>query len=331
MLMDGFWAIPFICLFMINAVNATYINEIMYNPIGDDNNKEYVEVYLSDELDLRNFTISDSSSSDSLKLLKEGVGDYALITEDGFDASGLDVAIYSAGARIGNGLNNKGDEVTLKDRRGNTVDKVIYTGRKEGFALCKENGFKECEPTPGEKNILSDISAEKDSPKITNDPKVNKSEYAPESSNMNESYLTINKANEDARFGDIIKINLDIYKGGSNKNSIRVFISDGSRIVSEETKFNIYGKFVNLSLVAPVLIKKTCDENSWLIDYIIVAEGLDARAEKEIKIGCDETTDKKDIENLAGREKVSFYSFSFVLIMLIIFLLFKRMKNDNFI
>ncbi len=330
MLMKGFLAILFICLFMANAVNATYINEIMYNPIGDDNNKEYVEVYLSDEVDLRNFTIADSSSSDSLNLLKEGGGNYALIVEDGFDASGLDVAIYSVGASIGNGLNNKGDEITLKDKNGDIVDKITYSGGKESLALCKESDFKECEPTPGKKNILNEILAEKDSPKITNDLKVNRSEYMSENSNENKSYLIINKVSEGAKFGDIIKIDLYVYKGASKKNSIKVFVSDGSRTVSEETKFNVYGKFINLSLVVPVLLKGNCDKNAELIDYSIVIEGLDARAEKEIKIGCDETTDTGDVKNFAGKERVVFYSFSFVLIILIIFLMYKRMKNDHF-
>ena len=33
---------------MINIASALRINEIMYNPEGEDNNKEYVEIYSKD-------------------------------------------------------------------------------------------------------------------------------------------------------------------------------------------------------------------------------------------------------------------------------------------
>ncbi|MBT6995395.1 hypothetical protein HN953_02100, partial [Candidatus Woesearchaeota archaeon] len=43
------------------------ITEIMYNPEGSDNNKEYLEIYT--DLNLENYTIKDLYSQDTLTLI----------------------------------------------------------------------------------------------------------------------------------------------------------------------------------------------------------------------------------------------------------------------
>lgn len=105
------WVLGLI-LFSSVVLAEVRINEIMYDPSGSDNNKEFVEVY-SNEGDLSGWVIGDESSNDSLILLKQGTGDYYLIVEEGFDYSSLSCSIYSAGAAIGNGLDNDGEVISL--------------------------------------------------------------------------------------------------------------------------------------------------------------------------------------------------------------------------
>ncbi len=105
------------------------ITEIMYNPIGSDNNREFIEIYLGKNISLENYTIADSSSSDSLHILSHGKGhesSYALIVEDGFDYSNMECAVYGAGPTIGNSLNNNKDEIRLYNKEGKLVAFASY-------------------------------------------------------------------------------------------------------------------------------------------------------------------------------------------------------------
>jgi len=87
----------------------------MYNPPGNDNTKEFVEIYADYTLpNLTGFVIGDLSSNDTLTL----VGDfkpskYALIVEENASINNPSVSMYSAGKTIGNGLGNSGDTIFL--------------------------------------------------------------------------------------------------------------------------------------------------------------------------------------------------------------------------
>lgn len=135
------------------------INEIMYDPEGTDNNKEFVEIYSENEIDLSDFMIGDSSSNDSLTLLQHYDSDYYLITEEGFNISGIEASVYSAGAAIGNNLNTE-DSLYLYHKDGQLVelvDNLSYTDACEsGYSLEYSNGNLFCSfylgGTPGKPN-----------------------------------------------------------------------------------------------------------------------------------------------------------------------------------
>ena len=106
----------------MNQSNAiTVINEVMYNPEGSDNNKEFIEIYSDEIYDFSDYIIEDSSSNDILKLVKSSNSSYSLIVEDGFDYSNIDASIYTVGATIGNDLNNDNDIIILR----NNESKII--------------------------------------------------------------------------------------------------------------------------------------------------------------------------------------------------------------
>ncbi|MBW2996509.1 lamin tail domain-containing protein [Candidatus Woesearchaeota archaeon] len=109
------------------VVADVVINEVMYNPSGDDNNLEYVEVYSDGFVNLTEWIIEDSGSSDVLAAVQYYDNNYSLIVEEGYDYSGLNASVYSAGATIGNNLNNDGDLVVLKDSSGSIIDAMTYS------------------------------------------------------------------------------------------------------------------------------------------------------------------------------------------------------------
>jgi hypothetical protein len=102
------------------------INEIMYNPSGNDNNLEFVEIISSTYLNLTGWTIGDLSSNDSLVLLQYKNSEYGIIVEEGYNYSGCNASVYSAGATIGNNLNNDFDSVFLYDNEKNLIATAQY-------------------------------------------------------------------------------------------------------------------------------------------------------------------------------------------------------------
>ena len=103
------------------------INEIMYNPEGNDNNKEFIEIFFDEAVNLTGYYIEDSKSKDMLESLYYHNGSYALIVEEGFDYNGINASIYSVGATIGDNLNNNGDIIILRDGNENILDIVSYS------------------------------------------------------------------------------------------------------------------------------------------------------------------------------------------------------------
>ena len=142
--------------FSISYVSAYLnINEVMYNPEGSDNNKEFVEIYSDEEVNLSEYVIGDSSSNDSLSLLQYYDSDYYLIVEEGFNFSGIEVSVYSAGVTIGNNLNT--DDFLFLYYNGSLVYNMSYVDDcLEGYSLEYFDGGYYCSfylgGTPGRGN-----------------------------------------------------------------------------------------------------------------------------------------------------------------------------------
>ena len=156
--------VKLICLFLfcfMVDVEAIIITEIMYDPEGKDNNKEYIEVYTEDRLDY--YILEDLSSVDTLQLERLVNSSYSLIVEEGFNHSGINATIYTVGKTIGNGLNNQRDLLLLRDTSSKIVDAVLYShkegGSGNGMALCRGNeAFYECFSSPGEVDYGREIN-----------------------------------------------------------------------------------------------------------------------------------------------------------------------------
>jgi len=152
-----------ISLLLINTVYAISINEIMYNPEGEDNNKEYIEIYFENYINLTNYKILDLSSEDILKEIKFINSSYALIIEEEFDYNNINASIYSVGKTIGNNLNNEEDFIIIKNPNNTIIDALHYYSEWGAYgnkdSICKINNiWKECATTPGYLNSEKIIS-----------------------------------------------------------------------------------------------------------------------------------------------------------------------------
>ena len=146
---------------LLQITHGAQINEVMYNPPGLDNNKEFIEIYLDNNESLENWIIADSSSNDTLVLLTYINSSYALIVESGYEYEISDVSYYSVGATIGNNLNNDQDSVFLYNLNHELIDSIEYDGsiaNDNGFTLEYYNGSgyesTTVGGTPGEKNSI---------------------------------------------------------------------------------------------------------------------------------------------------------------------------------
>jgi hypothetical protein len=104
----------------------------MFNPVGSDNNQEFIEIYGTNNLS--NYIIGDLSSNDSLVLLNfYPNSNYSIIVEEDFNFSFLNCSVYSVGSTIGNGLSNSEDTIFLFFNN-SLIDFVSYETLEEGYS-----------------------------------------------------------------------------------------------------------------------------------------------------------------------------------------------------
>ncbi|MGC9334028.1 MAG: lamin tail domain-containing protein [Anaerolineae bacterium] len=107
------------------------INEIEYDPPGDDNNCEWIELYNNTvaAIDVTGWTIEDNTSSDILPELLLPAGGFAVVaasTKFYDNYPSFDGTVVILDSYLGNGLSNTGDRLYLKDADGFLVDALSY-------------------------------------------------------------------------------------------------------------------------------------------------------------------------------------------------------------
>jgi len=96
-----------IFIFLMHISNGLMINEIMYNPNEEDNNKEFIEIFSYPAINLSDYIVSDNDSNDTLILFYfNDNSNYSLIVEDEYLIKTNNASIYKIGATIGNGLSS---------------------------------------------------------------------------------------------------------------------------------------------------------------------------------------------------------------------------------
>jgi len=103
-----------------------------------------------------------------------------------------------------------------------------------------------------------------------------------------------------AKFGQTIRVKVDIYKGDTTKTSISIRIEDNNgNKLSKETKTNAYQKYMNYILTLPVQIKPNCGYDYEDGTYKLIIEGLGEMDSENIEIEgitkdlCEKTSIEK--------------------------------------
>lgn len=150
-------------LFSVSNVQAVTINEIMANP--SDERNEWVEIYNRENqtLNLSEWVIGDENSNKTFPNASATNATYFLLVGENANMSEItenDTAYFRTDGKIGNGLRNSGENVTIYNST-EVVDTVSYPSFSayEGYSWANMgNGswFYCVMPTPGESNTQTE-------------------------------------------------------------------------------------------------------------------------------------------------------------------------------
>lgn len=273
----------FVILFSVQVLAETRINEAMYNPKGKDNYKEFVEIYSDNSIDLQNYTISDGDSEDVLVKISNVSSNYALIVEKDYILDiPENVALYSAGAAIGNGL-SENDKLTLYDNQKSEVVSMQIFKIDEGYSLEYFNGdyYKSMDinGTPGYENSIKEIPEEIASEvpeNMTEEPIINPNQ---------DSVIEIKSIPNIIKFGDNISVEVSVYRGSTAKYAVYFYIGkDNTTKITDRLSEHASKKYSNYTFNYSVQLKDNCDDKYEEGKYYIFISGLEKEISQEIEI-----------------------------------------------
>ena len=93
-----------------------------------------------------------------------------------------------------------------------------------------------------------------------------------------------------AKFGDMVDIVVNVYKGNTTKSSVDVWIENSAGTKIAKANLNVYEKFSNQTVTVPLQINPNCDGNYANGSYVVRTEGLDAQDYGELKIEGQSTS-----------------------------------------
>ncbi|MDD5133407.1 MAG: lamin tail domain-containing protein [Candidatus Nanoarchaeia archaeon] len=288
----------FIILFSSTVLAELRINEVVYNPLGKDNYKEFVEIYSDEPINLTNWTISDGDSEDILKKLNDIDSNYALIVETDYILNiPENVALYSAGASIGNGL-SEDDKVTLYDSYKKEIASMQIFKIDEGYSLefFENNYYKSLNlnGTPGSENSIKEIPKEEPEEEIENE---SSEEEKVDTTNLDqESTIEITKYPEKIGFGENISIEINVYRGSTAKYAVYFYVGkDNKTLITNKISEHARIKYMNYTFNFTIPLKSNCKDKYEPGKYYIFVEGLELKENKEIEVSED--THCKTLEN----------------------------------
>ncbi|MDP3916974.1 MAG: hypothetical protein Q8Q42_01660 [Nanoarchaeota archaeon] len=278
--------VMFIFLLCSIFVNAE-ITEIMYNPEGNDNNREYVEVIFDEGMSMDGWTIKDHTHQDLLLLIEgDGNSRINLIVEEAYSAdyfNDLDfslISVYSVGAAIGNGLSNSGDEVMIYNLDDELVDSASYSSdlaNGDGNALCfNSEGYYSCVPSPGMENDETSDDFKDEENKTYFDYPANESEKINESDN---GYIRIESIENSDEGCSNLNVRLSLWNNRNKKEEVNIYV-----LGVDVSSSLIINPQEGQSVEIPVA---TCNEFTHPEEgeRVVVAEGFGEKDMKLIWIG----------------------------------------------
>jgi hypothetical protein len=206
-----------LALALLPAANGLRINEVMYNPVLDDNYFEWVELYADESFDFNNATISDSAYTDEIMCCSANcslnrTGYILIIDKD--SKTGFPDALCVDDNLIGNGLGNSGDSITIR-KNGEVIDSMSYdasfaNGNNHSLELLNGSWLESIAEggTPGFLNSVANIPVNLTA-NITVNETANITINQTNSTTTNETNQTANLTNET----NSCDVSLEIFTG----------------------------------------------------------------------------------------------------------------------
>ncbi len=105
------------------------------------------------------------------------------------------------------------------------------------------------------------------------------------SSNPDDSEITVKKTTpKEKKFGSLVNIETEIYKGSTNKYSLSAYIEKEGQKISQTTKINLNEKFTNYKVTLPIQLKPNCDLKINEGKAEVIVDGLGEIVSEEIFI-----------------------------------------------
>jgi hypothetical protein len=102
---------------------------------------------------------------------------------------------------------------------------------------------------------------------------------------LNSSINILEVSPDSAEFGDIIDVEINVYRGDTLKYAVYAYVEDDhGKKVSEENTMHFKNKFTNYTLTIPIQLDLNYDEDYEDDDYVIIVEGLDTEDTTEISL-----------------------------------------------
>jgi hypothetical protein len=302
------------------------ITEFLPNPEGSDTanmpDGEWIELfnYGENEINLIELILKDNTNRElvitNTNIIKETIDPQEYLV------------VYMNGIGL---LNNEGfEKIRLLTSLEEEITQVTYYGSKEGTSWSLIDLFwKSTKPSPNEENINEEIGKQ---------------------SNISIDEIYLGSDNK-AKFGDNLRVKLDIYKGNTTKEEIKIYLEKEGEKISKITRFKVSNIYTNHILTVPIQIFPNCNSKYEEGNYNVIVEGLDESNKDSIKIeGITENLcetkivdeDSKSIINVpkiqseaiyestsTKSERTAIYFFCFVLVLVIVKTNTKKWKKSR--
>jgi hypothetical protein len=131
---------------------------------------------------------------------------------------------------------------------------------------------------------------------------------SPENERKNESNITIVKSPPTAQFGDVIPVDVLVYRGDSSKYAVYASVkTTGGTARSDTSTFHAKEKYTSYTVRLPIVLKPNCKESYDEGEHTIVVEGMDRHVEAEIDLSGTVSSACQEVEKEnSGRGKLSY-------------------------
>lgn len=103
-----------------------------------------------------------------------------------------------------------------------------------------------------------------------------------------ESNISIDKiylgSDNKAKFGESIRIRVNIYKGEETKNNVKLWFEDAGNKISKTTSTNLYTEFTNYDMTLAVQLDPNCNERKPNGMYKLYVSGFDLNDSRDVLI-----------------------------------------------